>query len=228
MKRRVYAVILASGKGERLGYSIPKQFLEIGGRSIVERSIDAFENNRNVDHIIIVINPEYRNLMEKILAENRFEKIISLLDGGKSRRESSAIGISLVAEKNAKLLIHDAVRPFVSDIIINSSIEALESWDAVNVAVPVTDTIIVANSDGCIEDVPDRSSLMKAQTPQGFNAETIKKAHELAEKEALSTATDDAGLIIRYNLSKVFIVEGEEKNIKITYPEDIKKAEALL
>ena len=225
---KTYAVILASGTGERMNANIPKQFLKIHEKTLIEYSIEIFEENKNIDKIIIVTNPLFRDLMEKILANNNYKKISCLLDGGKIRMESSFIGTSPV-EDDALVLIHDGVRPFVSQRIINDCLEALKEHSAITVALPCVDTVIKVNKEGFMEHGLDRRYIMRVQTPQGFRAKIIKKAHKKALKDKKNVSvTDDCGLVKRYNLSEIYTVKGEERNIKITHPADIELGEKIL
>ena len=213
-----YAIILASGKGTRLGTKKPKQFLKISGKTILEHTIEAFQKSEFIDFIIVVIEPEYKNFAQKILLNNKYNKVIKIISGGKIRKESSFIGVNSIEQKEANVFIHDCARPFVSQEIIKNCAEALKKYNAVNVATPVTDTIISVKNN-FIENVPERKNLMQSQTPQCFKLSLIKKAHELSKKD--NNFTDDCGLIIKYNLSDIYIVEGSTENIKITYPSDI-------
>ena len=220
-----YAIILASGTGSRFGSDIPKQFIEIAGKTVLEHSVEIFENSDVIDEIILVITPDYRNLAENILLKRGYTKLKKLLNGGETRKDSSYIGISSIEESEANVLIHDCARPCLKPDIINSCIEALKQNNAINVAIPSTDTIVEVK-DNIIINVPSRSSLMRVQTPQGFKLSVIKKAHELSKGD--SGFTDDCGLVIKHNLSKVTIVEGDTENIKLTYPEDFFMAEKIL
>lgn len=225
---RVYAIILASGKGERMNCGFPKQFLEINGRTLVEYSIAAFENNKNVDSIIIVIEPASREKLNEILQKSHYTKVSAVVDGGKTRFESSVNGVNAVPVNDAKILIHDAVRPFVSQRIIDEALCALDRYPAVEVAIRATDTIIERNDGFLLSATTDREHMMQVQTPQGFSLDVIKKAHEAAEREKYSKATDDCELIFRYGLCDVFVVEGDRRNIKITYPEDLLFASCIV
>lgn len=222
---KTYAVILASGTGNRFGGEKPKQFAKIGGRTILERSVDAFEKINEIDSIILVVTPEYKELAADIVQKNNYKKISKILGGGKLRKDSSSIGINSIKDNEANVLIHDCARPLVSERIIKECIEALQVHDAVGVAVPSTDTIIEVK-DSIITDVPKREYLMRIQTPQCFKLSLIKKAHEISKND--KDFTDDCGLIVKYDLSKVYVVNGDIENIKITYPEDICLAEKFL
>lgn len=227
MSRLVCAVILASGKGERMNCGFPKQFAEIKGKTIIERSIEAFEKNENVYEIIVVSEPSTIERIREIVQKNGYKKVRKIVPGGAVRAESSSIGVGEVAENDAKVLIHDAARPLVTQKIINECITALDSYDAVNVAIKATDTIIEADC-GMMKAATERSRMMQVQTPQGFRAGAIKKAHSMAKKEGFAGATDDCGIVFRYGLSEIRIVEGDRTNIKITYPEDILIAEMFV
>ncbi len=227
MTNKVVSIILASGTGERLGHHLPKQFIKIAGKTILEHTIDVFEKNAATDEIYIVVNPLYRTLMEEIILRNSYKKVKKILNGGATRRESSQIGINAVEHKNAKVLIHDAVRPFVSEKMIFDCVSALDRYDAVDTAIPASDTIIEVDDAMIIKSIPERKYIMRGQTPQAFRLETIKKAHELAEKEEKLSFTDDCGIVLYFGLTPVHVVRGEEKNIKITYIEDVFLADKL-
>ena len=214
------AIILASGTGERFGENIPKQFYQFEGKTLLEHAIDAFEKNKNIDEIILVTNPKFRDLAENILNKNDYKKITKVLNGGKTRVESSYIGTSEAPEE-ANVLIHDAVRAFVTQKIIDDNIEALKKHEAVGTAIESIDTIIQVDKNNVITAIPPRKFLKRVQTPQSFRANLIKKAHELALKDENASFTDDCGLILRYNLAPIHIVDGDELNIKITHKNDL-------
>lgn len=219
-----YGIILASGTGNRYQSDIPKQFIKIAGKTVFEHTIEIFENSDKIDEIIIVITPEYRCFAENILLKNSYKKTSKLLNGGNTRKESSSIAINSINDDEANVIIHDCARPFLSQKIISDCVKALDKYDAVDVAIPSADTIIKVK-ENMIETIPERNCLRRGQTPQCFKLSLIKKAHELSIKD--NNFTDDCGLIIKYNLGKVYVVNGEGENIKITYPEDIFMADRL-
>ena len=220
-----YAIILASGSGSRYGSELPKQFLKIAGKTILEHTIEIFENISEIDGICVVITPEYRYVAENIILKNSYKKIISLLNGGETRKDSSYIGIRSIDDEDANVIIHDCARPFLSKRTIKDCIEALKKYDAIDVAIPTTDTIIEVDEKNIIKNIPVRANLRRGQTPQCFKLPIIKKAHELSKND--TNFTDDCGLIIKYNLCDVFVVQGDIENIKITYPSDIYMADRL-
>ena len=225
---KTIAIILASGIGARVGLDIPKQFFEIKGKSVLEYSILAFHNHNKIDEIIIVSHPDYIFKVEEIVKNGNFNKVTQIIVGGETRQESAYNGINAVQEDNAKILIHDAVRPFVTSRIIDDCINTLNEFKAVNVAVESSDTIIEVDEENCIKSIPPRKCLKRVQTPQGFDLAIIKKAHELASQKKDLFFTDDCGLVKEFNLAKIKVIEGDENNIKINYPSDIKLAENII
>ena len=212
-----YAIILASGKGERAGGNIPKQFIEIKGKTILEYTISAFEKNKKTDKIILVVNEEWVEFCTKF----NFSKLYKVVKGGPRRQDSSKIGVDLVEEDDAKVLIHDGARPFVTDKIIDNCYDALNFYNAVDTGIEATDTTVQVDENRILTNILDRKTLIRCQTPQGFKSGLIKKAHKMALEKNFEV-TDDVSLIVKLNLDKVYVVEGSEKNLKITYKDDIK------
>ena len=219
-----YGIILASGTGSRYNSDIPKQFIKIAGKTVLEHTIEVFENAVDIDEIILVITPDYRHVAENLLLKNNYKKVTKLLNGGETRKDSSYIAITSINDDEANVLIHDCARPFLSQRIIKDCVKALETYQAVDVASPSADTIIKVK-DGVIDSIPNRSELKRGQTPQCFKLSLIKKAHEMSAGD--NNFTDDCGLVNKYNLADVYVVDGEGENIKITYPEDIFMADRL-
>ena len=224
------AVILAGGSGRRIGGDLPKQFISVNARAIIEYSIDAFEKCADIDEIAVVVNKDFVAEMNKIVARNSWTKLKKILDGGKERSDSSLSAIRVYEGVNCNLIFHDAVRPLVSQRIIADVVAALKNYNAVAVSVPSTDTIIeVDESEKFIGRIPKRSMLRCQQTPQAFNYEVIAKAYKFALEDSNFIATDDCGVVSRYLPDeKIFIVDGEDSNIKITYRKDLRFMEVLL
>lgn len=224
--KKTQIIILAGGEGTRFGGNMPKQFTKISGKTVIEHTLESINKNKLIDSILIVINPSFYEFMKEILLKNNYKKVKKLLKGGTSRQESSYIGLQACDNDTENVLFHDAIRPFVSEKIINNTINALDTYEAVDVAIPSADTLIKINDEKIICDIPKREYFMRGQTPQGFRKEIIKKAYEMYMKNPCDV-TDDCGLIVKYNLGKVYVVTGEEKNIKITYKEDAYLADKL-
>lgn len=218
---KTYAIILAAGSGKRFGNETPKQFIEIAGRSILERTLDIFEASKNIDAIILVIPEMHREQIASLLFNNTYTKIAQVVNGGSTRQESAYRGILAINEKDpaTNVMIHDVARPFVTESIIQNCIDALKNYDAVTTAIPSSDTLVEINSQNEITLIPERALMRRVQTPQAFKLPLIKKAHVLSKDD--SNFTDDCGLILKHHLSKIFVVEGDEKNIKITHPQDV-------
>ncbi len=223
------AIILAGGSGNRFSSILPKQFLKIDNKTILEYSITAFEDCEQIDEIIVVSNANYLQETQEIIAQCNFKKIKGILKGGKERYNSSLSAIEFI-ENECNMIFHDAVRPLVSKKIIADVIEALKSYSAVNVAIPASDTILeVAENKQFIKHILNRNLLYQAQTPQAFKWTMIKKAYELGLKSDNFMVTDDCGVVKKYLPDEqIFIVNGEQTNIKITYPSDIEIAKILL
>lgn len=226
--RRNVAVILAGGTGKRFGQTKPKQFYEVAGRTVVEHTIDAFDRNEHIDEIAIVANPALIGDFEDIVGRNSWQKVKTILKGGKERYDSSLAAIRAYENADVNLIFHDAVRPLVSQRIINDVAQALESHSAIGTAIPSTDTIIQVSGD-YISHIPPRASLRRAQTPQAFSIETIHAAYEKALRDPTFQATDDCGVVLAYlPNTPIFVVNGDEQNIKLTYKDDLLTLERLL
>jgi len=225
MKNIVF--ILAGGTGSRVGGEKPKQFLPLAdGRSILEHSVDAFEMSHYIDEIIIVMHPDWMEEAKTIVRNNPWHKVKGVISGGKERWESSWNGISMYLKEDKKdpdtfYWFHDAARPFVSQDIISRVAEGLKSHLAVTVAVPVTDTLYQVKGNK-VDTIRNRKEFMRAQTPQAFHYLVIGPAYMRAIEKGKIAATDDVGILMKYNPEvEVFVVEGEEENKKITYKEDL-------
>lgn len=211
-----------------MGSELPKQFLKIGDKTVVEHSLHAFDTMEEIDGIVLVVNGDYRELMEDLLAHHPVSKLIGLVDGGETRQQSAFIGLKYVPVLSGHVLIHDAVRPLVSANLSRACLSGLVDARAVTCAIPTSDTIIEVDEQGYVTSVPPRSRLWRVQTPQAFDLALIRQAHQLALDESFFHATDDCSLILRYKLSPVWIVSGETRNLKLTHMEDLAMAEFLL
>lgn len=215
------AIILAGGSGRRMGGALPKQFLEVNNRTILEYTIDNFERAECIDEIAIVTHPDYVDKMQQIISSNPWKKVARILLGGKERTDSTLSALRAYTNEDDRLLIHDGVRPMVSQQIIQNVCSALSEYDVVNLAIPAVDTIIEVK-DGVMVAAPRRDLLRQVQTPQGFKRETLALAYEIALADPDFMATDDCGVVFKYHpASPIKIVEGETSNIKITYKEDL-------
>ncbi len=216
------AVILAGGSGTRLGSNLPKQFLKVAGKKVLEHTIEIFEKNTRIDEIALVCKEEFISEVENLVVNNEYKKVKKILYGGRERYHSSLSAINAYSDDNCNLLFHDSVRPLVTDRIIDDCIEALENYDAIDVAIKATDTIIEVDDNNCIGHIPERSRLRNGQTPQCFKRGIIKKAYDLALADPSFKTTDDCGVVKKYLPdTKIYVVEGEVANMKLTYQEDL-------
>lgn len=227
---RNIAIILAAGEGARLGHQQPKQFLKVAGKMLIEHTIDIFHRHALIDDILIVCLSNYIARMEEMIALNEFNKVDKVIVGGKHRNESSFIAIQSCQDQHhdSNLIFHDAVRPLISDSTITDCLTALKKYNAVNVAVTATDTIIEVNNH-IIQNIPNRNNLMQSQTPQCFKLSTIKTAYDRSHNDKNFIATDDCGIVKKYLPNEdIFVVAGDPSNIKLTYHEDILVIDQLL
>ena len=206
---------------------MPKQFLPLAdGRSVLEHSVDAFEQSHYIHEIVVVMHSDWLKEAEELIRKNAWRKVKHLISGGNERWESSWNGIALYLKEDKKdpdtfFWFHDAARPFVSQDIISRVAEALKSHLAVTVAVPVTDTLYQIKGHE-VTDIRNRKEFMRAQTPQAFHYLAISPAYMRAIEKGKIKATDDVGILMQYNPDvEVYFVEGEEANKKITYKEDL-------
>lgn len=228
MAKRNVAVVLAGGKGSRMGTDTPKQFFEINGKTVLEYSVEAFDSNPSIDEVVIVSHKDYIDKVKALVSKNNYKKVAHVLEGGKERYDSSLAAVRKYAAEDVILILHDAARPLVSKRIINDVISTMKSAKACGVAIASTDTILVCN-DGVLSSVPDRKTMYRAQTPQAFDIEVIRSAYEIGLKDPAFTATDDCGVVLKYRSDiPIRIVDGEDSNLKVTYRDDLKMVELYL
>ena len=224
--RSVGVVIAAGGKGERFGNRVPKQFLLLGGRSILQHSVAVFASLPAVDEIVITSPKDHIRRVHWLLAGMGCKKILSVVAGGKTRQDSVWNGINGLLSKPDIVLVHDAVRPLVSRKTVNEVIASAATYGAAVVGVKVHDTIKVERKRGFFSRTLDRNQLWAVQTPQGFTCDLLMRAHRNARRSGY-LGTDDASLVERLNVP-VRIVSGDRRNIKITTPLDLQLAEMWL
>ncbi|MEB3103643.1 2-C-methyl-D-erythritol 4-phosphate cytidylyltransferase [Ferviditalea candida] len=220
-------IIVAAGKGKRMGSSESKQFLPLGDKPILVHTLEVFQQMDEVDAMALVVSEEQRIRCSGYLERYGLHKVKAIAAGGKERQESVYRGIrALEAMGMEWVLVHDGVRPLVRPEKIRACWQQARDKGAAVLAVPVFDTIKVVDASGQIVSTPDRKSLWAMQTPQAFRLSDLKRAHERAMEEGYE-GTDDAALAERINMP-VFVVEGDYDNIKITTPEDLKWAQYVL
>ncbi|BBI36064.1 2-C-methyl-D-erythritol 4-phosphate cytidylyltransferase [Cohnella abietis] len=218
------AVVVAAGRGTRMGAADNKPYLELAGRTVLAHTLEAFEQCSAVTSIILVVSSGEQQKAGEIIRLEGFRKISLIIPGGAERQDSVYAGLAALHTEG--VLVHDAARPLVTAKQITACCKAAEEHGASALAVPVKDTIKVSDGNGFIIATPERRTLWSVQTPQAFWRVELMDAHRQAREES-AAATDDAMLLERLG-RKVAIVEGDYANIKITTPEDLPIAELLL
>jgi len=222
------AIIVAAGEGRRVGAGISKVYLPIGGRPLLLRTLDQFFHSKRVNSVIVVIAKTDLARCQYLLGTDPHtrEQSYILETGGASRQQSVNRGLEKISSDCNVVVIHDGARPFVSPELIDRVIEEASTRNAVVVGVPVRDTIKVVSKDRQILSTPARDCIWEIQTPQAFERSLILQAHQAAQRNE-HDATDDASLVERLG-KPVYLIDGERTNIKITLPEDLLFAEALV
>ncbi|MFE9244385.1 SDR family NAD(P)-dependent oxidoreductase [Nocardiopsis sp. NPDC006938] len=227
---RTVAVVLAGGSGQRIGLATPKQLLKIAGKTILEHTLTVFEQAQGVDEVIVMMNPGFVADAQNIVDRAGLAKVTQVIPGGTSRNATTQLALDALAHLPAEttnVLFHDAVRPMLSQRVIDDCVTALDTFEAVDVAIPSSDTIIEVD-DELITDVPTRSRLRRGQTPQAFRLATIRDAYTRAWEDPDFEATDDCSVVLRYSPGvPIHVVAGEEQNMKVTQPVDIFIADKL-
>jgi 2-C-methyl-D-erythritol 4-phosphate cytidylyltransferase len=224
---KVVAVIPAAGSGQRMGIAIPKQFLTLGDVPLLLYSLQAFERSAGISEVILVVPKEERErTLSDIVERHGIKKVLKIVAGGATRQESVYHGLKETDREAEIVVIHDAVRPFVTEDLIERSIEAARKGAGAIIAVPMKETVKEVEPDGHILRTLDRSRLWLAQTPQTFRRALLQEAYRKAECDRFH-ATDDAA-VMEHVGQKVAIVPGRWDNIKITTAEDLQMAEAIL
>lgn len=232
-KHQYSAIVLAAGKGSRMGSDIPKQYLTVCDYPILYYSLKAFEDSR-VSQVVLVTGAEDVEYCQKNIVEKYgFKKVLRIVSGGAKRYDSVYSGICAL-EETEYVLIQDGARPMLDAAIIGRTIAALENIKACVVGMPVKDTIKIADADGYASQTPDRNLLWQIQTPQAFSYQLIRTSYEkmfqLKKQDVQNcpNITDDAMVVEHFSGEKVKLIEGSYENIKVTTPEDLKLAEIFL
>ena len=234
MANNIFGIILAGGQGTRMGNAErPKQFMEIGKKPIIIHTIEKFAIHSAFDKVIVLSPRAWishtRDLIRKYIPRS---SNVVVVQGGSTRNETIMNGIRYIEENfglddNTIIVTHDSVRPFVSHRMIEENIRAAQECGACDTVIPATDTIVESAGHQFISSIPDRSTMYQGQTPQSFRAKKLRDIYEsltAAEKQILTAACSILGL----TGERVQRVDGDVTNIKITYPSDIRLAEALM
>lgn len=219
------AIVLAAGKGTRMGGDIPKQFLKIQDKPVLYYSLKTFQDSPLISEIILVIGKEWQQYCrETILEPYEMTKVVKMIEGGAERYDSVYAGLC-ACENSDYVFIHDGARPFITEEILERCMDAVRENKACVVGMPSKDTVKIADEQGYIASTPARSQVWIIQTPQVFSYKLIREAYEEMFTRGMAGITDDAMVVESAKQCKVKLVEGSYENIKITTPEDIKIAQ---
>jgi len=223
----VSAIIVAAGKGLRMNHSVRKQYLLIAGRPILGHTLLVFDGSERIDEVFVVISKEdFDFCRDTLIPPLKLKKKINLVSGGTERQDSVYNGLLALSQKTDTVVIHDGVRPFVRPEELAACITGVEETGACILGIPAGDTLKHVGKTGRIEKTLARDNIWLAQTPQVFKYELILKAHETARRDGFR-GTDDALLVEQLGID-VKIIPGSKTNIKITTPQDLDLAEAIL
>lgn len=227
----IYAAVLAGGNGLRMGGEIPKQFLSVAGRPIIIRSIDEFVKSNLIDEIYVAVSKDYFEYTKNLIDKFYPNKKIVVTIGGKNRNETLFNVLKEIERKGMNtddiILTHDAVRPFIDKRIISDNIDCVKQYGACNTVVPAVDTMVRSINGDYINSIPARNELYHGQTPQSFNARILLDLYNNLTAEESEIYTDACSVFIKNNM-KIHLVQGDRNNIKLTYPEDMEKAEIII
>jgi 2-C-methyl-D-erythritol 4-phosphate cytidylyltransferase len=226
MMKKNCAIVLAAGKGRRMGAEINKQFLKLRGKPVLYYTLKVFEKNKNIDEIVLVVaKKEIDYCKENIVKKYNFNKIVSVVEGGNERQHSVLNGLNALNNCNI-VIIHDGARPFLTERIIDEGIAYAKEYCACACGVTPKDTIKVIDKDNFCIDTPNRKELFCVQTPQCFKYDLILDSHIKINKAKMKV-TDDT-MVVEKCGHKVYLYNGDYKNIKITTPEDMVIGEKIL
>ncbi len=218
-------VIVAAGNGSRMGGTVRKPYLELGGTPILIKTIQQFIHVPDIIESVLVVHSEEIERTSQLLQKYSIRNI-TVVVGGKERQDSVIAGVHALSSTIDTVLIHDGARPFVSKKLIDTIIQEVQQRKAVIPAIPVKDTIKIVQDNGVIERTPDRKGLWAAQTPQAFSRSYLLRAFAEADTKGI-TATDDASILEALGY-EVYVTTGESTNIKITTQEDLVFGEAIV
>jgi 2-C-methyl-D-erythritol 4-phosphate cytidylyltransferase len=216
---------MAAGRGDRFEGEIPKQLALVSGRPMIAWSIERFAAHAAIRTIVLVGPPDQTEAWQAAMAEPSGTHVDKLVGGGERRQDSVRLGVEALPEAVTHVLVHDAARPCLSAELLDRIVKALDGSNAVVPAVPAVDTLVV-DTDGRVDAIVDRSTIAGVQTPQAFEKQLLLRAHRKAHAEGLRSS-DDGSLVLALG-ETVTTVPGDRLNIKVTWPDDVAIAEAIL
>ncbi len=216
--------MLAGGTGTRVGLSIPKQLIKVAGKPIIEHTIALLDASPLIDEIVVMMAPGHLDAVHAILRPGTYPKVTRVLEGAATRNATTQHALDALGDEECNVVLHDAVRPLLSQRVIADCVDALETHEAVDVAIPSADTVIQVDeaTGSTIDDVLQRRLLRRGQTPQCFRLSVIRRAYERAAQDPAFEATDDCTVVLRYAPEvPIAVVRGEDRNMKVTEPMDV-------
>lgn len=227
-KKKCTAIVLAAGQGKRMGTKVQKQYLEIDGKPVLYYSLNVFEQSAVIDEVVLVVGEnQVEYCYSEIVLKYGFDKVKTIVEGGAERYHSVWNGLQKVNE-DGYVFIHDGARPFINEEILNRAYEDVQKCKSCVVGMPVKDTIKLADSEGFVNNTPERSLVWMIQTPQVFESGLVKKAYALLMEQDNVQVTDDAMVVEQMLGHKVKLTKGSYENMKITTPEDLDIAEIFV
>ncbi len=228
-KKKCTALVVAAGVGRRMGSSVKKQYMELGGKPVLYFSLKAFQNSGIIDEIVLVVGEEdLTYVRSEVVDKYGFTKVIGIVPGGKERYDSVWQGLLALPDDEGYVFIHDGARPFVTEEIIRRGYDAVSQYRACAAGMPSRDTVKLADADDFVLSSPNRDQVWLMQTPQVFEIPLIKEAYGKFMQQEEKRATDDAMVAEQMLKVRVKLFAGSYENMKITLPEDVKLAEAIL
>ena len=232
--KNVYGVVLAGGKGTRMGnVEKPKQFMEVGGKPIIIHTIEKFVVCQEFDKVLVLSPKQWINHTQDLIRKfiPNCDNVV-VLEGGSTRNETIMNSIKYIDEQGCLddetiIVTHDSVRPFVTHRILEENVKFAREYGACDTVIPATDTIVESKDNQFITNIPDRSKMYQGQTPQTFRAKMLRELYDSLTEEEKTVLTDACKILVLKG-EKIHLVDGEVFNIKITYPYDLRVAESLL
>lgn len=232
--KNVYGVVLAGGKGTRMGnVEKPKQFMEVGGKPIIIHTIEKFVVCQEFDKVLVLSPKQWINHTQDLIRKfiPNCDNVV-VLEGGATRNETIMNSIKYIDEQGCLddetiIVTHDSVRPFVTHRILEENVKFAKEYGACDTVIPATDTIVESKDNQFITNIPDRSKMYQGQTPQTFRAKMLRELYDSLTEEEKTVLTDACKILVLKG-EKIHLVDGEVFNIKITYPYDLRVAESLL
>ena len=220
---KTHCIILASGTGSRFGGDVPKQFVRVCGRMIIEYTLDACLRTDTIDELIVVVSEPWKDEMEGVVAPWRTLKPVRVVVGGATRKDSCVNGIAAIPDAEAKVLLHNGVQPFISPRTLGECVDALDHYDAVSVGSPCVYTVLELDDNRELKRIIRRSHSVNDLGPECFKLSFLRNVFATAGED--KDFTNITGMVVKHGLGKVYVVDGDPSNTKITYADDLLFAE---